>query len=220
MVVVQLLSRAQLFTTPWTAARQASLSLTTSWSLYKFMSIASVMSSSHLILWCPLLVLPSVFPSIRDFSNESSVHIRGSKSWNFSISPSSEYSGSISLKIDWFGLLAFRSLFQHHSSEALIVWCPASFKVQLSQLDMTTGKTIALTVCIFVGRIMSLLFTTPSRFVIAFLPGSNCLLISWLQFTVHSDFGAQEEEVCHYFHLFPLYLPCSNGAKCHDLNFF
>ena len=132
------------------------------------------MLSSHLILWRPLLLLPSIFPSIRDFSNESSVHIRWPKYWSFSFSasPSSEYSGLISLKIDWFHLLAvqetFRSLLQHHSSKASILWCSAFFIVQLSQSYVTTGKTTALTIQTFVGRVMSLLFNTLSRFVIDF----------------------------------------------------
>ena len=191
-VVVQLPSRVWLFVIPWTAAGHASLSLTMSWSLPNFMSIASVMPCSHLILRCPLLLRPSIFPSIREFSNELSVRIRWPEYWrfSFSISPSSEYSGLISLKIDWFDLLAiqgtFRSLPQHHSSKALILWSSAFFMVQLSQPYVTTGKSIALTLQTFVSRVMSLLFNTLSRFVISFLPRSNCLLISWLQlpFTV------------------------------------
>ena len=174
------------FVTPWTAACQASLSLTISRSLPKFMSTALVIPSSHLILWHPLL--PSVFPSIRDFSNELAVQIRRPKCWSFSfsfsISPSNEYSGKISFKIDWFNLVVqgtFRSLLQHHSSKASILWCSAFFMVQLSQPYMTTGKTIALTTRTFVGRVMSLLFNTLSRFVTAFLPRSNHLLILWLQ---------------------------------------
>ena len=157
VVVVQSLSHVRLFVTPWTAARQASLSLTISQSLLKFMSIASVMPSNHLILWCPLL-LPSIFPSMRDFSNESAVLIRWPKYWsfNFSISPSSKYSGLISLKIDWFDFLAvqgtLRSLLQHHSLNALILRHSTFFMVQLSQLYMTTGKTIALTMWTFVGE--------------------------------------------------------------------
>ena len=139
VAVVQLPSSVRLFVTLWAAARQASLSLTISQSLPKFMLIALVMPSSHLILWCPLLLLPSIFPSIRDFFNELSVHIRWPKYWSFSfsISPSSEYSGLISLKTEWFDLLAlqgtFRSLLQHHSLKASILWHSAFFKVQLSQ---------------------------------------------------------------------------------------
>ena len=147
----------------------------------------TVMPSSYLILWCPLLLLPLIFPSIREFSNESSVCIRWPKYWNFSfsISHSSDYSGLISLKINWFYLLAvqgtFRNLLQHHSLKTSILWHSAIFMIQLSHLYMTTGNTIALSVLTFVGRVMSLLFNTLSSFVIAFLPRSNHLLISWLQ---------------------------------------
>ena len=146
------------------------------------MSIALVMPCSHLILWCPLLLLPSIFPSIRDFFNESAVCIRWPKYFSFNISPSNEYSRFISFKIDWFDLLdvqeTLRSLLKHHRSKTLILWCSAFFTVQLSKPHMTSGKTIALTVQTFVGREISILFNTLSRFVIAFLPRSNCLLIS------------------------------------------
>ena len=150
-VVVQQPSCVQLFVTLRTAALQASLSLTIDQSLPKFKFIALEMLSSHLILWCPLLLLPSIFPSIRDFSNEPSICIRWANYWSFSfsISASSEYSGLISLKTDWFDIHAvqktFRSLLQHHSSKASILWHSAFFMVHLSQLYMTTGKTIALT---------------------------------------------------------------------------
>ena len=163
VVVVQLPNSVQLFVTPWTAACQASLSLTISWSLPKFMSIASVMPSSHLILCCPLLHLPSIFPSIRDFSSESAVCIRWPKYWFQLISPSKEFSGLISLKIDWFDLLSvqgiLRCLLQRHSKQASIFWCFALFMVQLSQLYMTTGKPIALNRQTFVGSIRSLCST-------------------------------------------------------------
>ena len=145
---VQLLSRVQLFATPWTAAHQASPSIT---NLLKLMSIESVMPSNHLILCCPLLLLPSIFPSIRIFSNESVLHIRWPKYWSFSfsISPSNEYSGLISFTIDWFDLLAaqgtLKSLLQHYSSKASLLWCSIFFMVQLSHPYMTSGKTIALT---------------------------------------------------------------------------
>ena len=158
VVVVQLPSRAQLFVTPWTAACQASLALIISRSLPKFMSLTLVMLSRHLILWHPLLLLPSIFPSIRDFSSESSVHIRWPKYWSFSfsISPSSEYLELISLSIDWFDLFAvqgtFRSLLQHQSSKVWILWCSAFFMVRLSQLYMTTEKTIALPIRAFIGE--------------------------------------------------------------------
>ena len=144
-VVVQSLSHVRVLVTPWTAARQASLSLIISQSLLKFMSIASVMPSNRLILWCPL-VLPSIFPSMRDFSNESAVLIRWPKYWSFtfSISPSNEYSRWISLKIDWFHLFAvqetLRSLFHHHSSKASIPQCSTCFMIQLSQLFVTLGR--------------------------------------------------------------------------------
>ena len=147
------------------------------------MLIASVMLSSHLILWHPLLLLLSIFPSIRDFSNELSAHIRWPKYWSFcfSIRTSSEYSNLISLNIDWVYLLAvqgtFRSLLKHCSLKASILWHSAFFMVQLSQLYVTTGKTIALTIWTFAGRVISLLFNTLSRFVIAFLPRSSCFQI-------------------------------------------
>ena len=149
--------------TPWTAARQASLSFTISQSLPKLVSIEPKMPSSHLILSHPLLLLPSIFLSIRDFSNESALCIRWPKYWSFSfnIGPSNEYSGLISLNIHWFDLLAvwgtFRSLLQHHSSEGLIFWRSAFFTVQLSHPYMTTGKT--LTSRTLVGKVMSLLFS-------------------------------------------------------------
>jgi len=148
--------------TPWTTAHQASLSITNSWSLHKLMSIESVMPSNHLILCCPLLLPPSIFPSIRVFSNESALHIRWPKCWsfNFSISPSNEYSGLISFRMDWLGLLAvqgtLKSLLQHHSSKASILRCSVFFMVQLSHLYMTTRKKIALTTQTFVSKVMSL----------------------------------------------------------------
>ena len=151
------------------------------------MSIESVMLSNHLILCRPLLLLPSIFTSIKVFSNESILCIRWPKYWNFSfcISPSSEYSGLISFRMDWFDLLAdqgtLKSPLQHHSSKASIFWCSAFFIVQLSHPYMTTRKTIALTRRTFVGKVMSLLFNMLSRLVIAFLPRSKCLLISWLK---------------------------------------
>ena len=184
---VQSLSHIQLFATPWTAACQASLSITNSQSLLKLMSIQSVMPSNHLILYCRRLLLPSIFPSIKVFSNESALRIRWPKYWSFSfsISPSNEYSGLISLRIDWFDLLAvqgtLKNLLQHHSSKTAILWHSAFFMVQLSHPYMTTGKTTALTRQTFVGKVMSLLFNMLSMFVIAFLSRSKCLLILWLQ---------------------------------------
>ena len=148
--------------TPWTAACQASLYIKNSWSFLKLMSIESVMPSNHLILCHPLLLLPSIFPSIRGFSNESVLHISWPKFWSFSISSSNEYSGLISFRIDWLDLLAvqgtLKSLLQHHSSKASILRCSTFFIVQLSHPYMTTGKTIALTRWKFVGKVMSLLF--------------------------------------------------------------
>ena len=176
------LSHVQLFATPWTAAHQAPLSITNSQSLLKLMSIELVIPSNHLILCCPLL-LPSIFPSIRIFSNESVLCLRSPKYWSFSfsISSSNEYSGLISFRIDWVDLLAVKSLLQHHSSKASILWHSAFFIVQLLHPYMTTRKTIALTRRTFVGKIMSLLFNTLSRLVITFLPWSKRSLISWLQ---------------------------------------
>ena len=187
IVVVQLLSCVQLFATPQTTALQTYLYITNCWSLLKLMSIKLVMSSSHLILCHPLLLLPSIFPSIRVFSNESALRMRWPKYWSFSfsISPSNEYSGLISLRIDWFNLHAvqgtLKSLLQHHSSKASILPCSAFFIVQLSHPYMTTGKTIALPRWTFAGKVMSLLLNMLSRLVITFLPRNKCLLISWLQ---------------------------------------
>ena len=172
--------------TPWTAASQASLSITNSQSLLKLMSVESVRPSNHLILCRPLLLTPSIFPSIRVFSSESVFCIRWPKYWSFSfsISPSSEYSGLISFRIDWLDLLAvqgtLKSLLQHHSSKASIHGCSAFFMVQLAHPYMTTGKTTALTGQTFIGKVISLLFNMLSRLLIAFLPRSKHLLISWL----------------------------------------
>ena len=173
--------------TPWIAARQASLSVTNSWSLLKLMPIKLVMPSGHLILYCPLLLMPSIPPSIRVLSNESTLHMRWPKYWSFSfsISPSSEHPGLISFGMDWLDLLivqgTLKSLFQHHSSKVSIFRCSAFLTVQLSHPYMTTGKTIALTRWTFVGNVMSLLFNMLSRLVITFLQRSKHLLISWLQ---------------------------------------
>ena len=183
----QLLSRVQLFATPWIAAQQASLSITNSRSSLKLMSIESVMPSSHLILCHPLLLLLSIFPSIRVFSNESTLRMRWPKYWSFSfsISPSNEHPELISFRMDWLDLRAvqgtLKSLLQHHSSKASILWRSALFTVQLSHPYMTTGKTIALTRWTFVGKVISLLYNMLSRLVITFLPKSKHLLISWLQ---------------------------------------
>ena len=206
---------------PGTVACQASMSIMNSLSLLKLMSIESVMPSNHLILCCPLLLPPSIFPSIRIFSKESVLCIRWPKYWSFSfnISLSNEYSGLISFRMDWLDLLALqgtlKSLLQHYSSKASILWCSAFSMVQLSHPYMTTGKTIALTRWTFDGKVMSLLLNMLSRLVIAFLPRSKRILISWLR----SPFAAQEYKVSHYFHCFPIYLPLSDGTRCHDLSF-
>ena len=161
------LSHVQLFVTPWTAARQASLSITNSQSFLKLTSIESVMPSNHLILCRPLLLLSPVFPSIRVFSSESVLHIRWPKYWSFSygISPSNEYSGLISFRMDWLDLLAvqgtLKGLLQHHSSKASILWHSTFFIVQLSHPYMTTGKALALTRRTYVGEVMSVLFNMP-----------------------------------------------------------
>ena len=184
---VQLLSAVWHFATPWTVACQASLSITKSRSLLKLMSIESVMPSKQLILSHPLLVSPSIFPTIRVFSNESVLPIRWAKYWSFSfsISPSNEHSGLISFRMDWLDILAvqgaLKSLLQHHSSKASTLQHSAFFTVQLSHPHTTTGKTIALTKQTFVGKVMSLLFNMLSRLVITFLPRSKRLFISWLQ---------------------------------------
>ena len=182
---VQSLSHVQLFATPWPPAHQASLSITNSQTLLKFTSIELVMPSNHLILCHPLLLLPSIFPSIRVFSSESVLCIMWLKYWSFSfsISPSSEYAGLISFRIDWFDLAIQATLksLQYHSSKASGLWSSALFMVQLSYPYMIPGKTIALTRWTFVGKVMSLFFNMLSRFVIAILLRSKCLWISWLQ---------------------------------------
>ena len=178
-VLVQLLSRVWLLATPWTAAHQASLSITNSWSLVKLMSIESVMPSNRLIFCRPLLLPPSIFPSIRVFSNESVLRISWPKYWSFSfnISPSKEYPGLISFRMNCLDLLvvqgALKSLLQHHSSKASVIRCSAFYVVQLSHPYMTTGKTKALTRWTFVGKVMSLLFNMLSTLVITFLPRSK-----------------------------------------------
>ena len=163
--------------TPWTAARQAALPFTVSLSLLKLMSFKSMVSSNHLILCHPRLLLPLIFPSIRVFSRESVLHIRWPKYWSFHISPSNEYSGLISFRMDWLNLLAvqgsLKSRLQHHSSKASVLWRSSFLMVQLSHPYMNTGKTIALTRQTFVGKVMSLLFNMLSRLVIDFLPRSK-----------------------------------------------
>ena len=178
--------------------------------MLKLMSIELVMLSNHLIFCCPLL-LPSIFPSISVFSNKSALHIRWPKSWSFSfnISPSNEYSGLISFRIDWFDLLAvqriLKCLLQHHSAKSSILRHSAFFIIKLSHPYMTTGKTIALTGWTFVGKVMSMLFNMLSRLVITFLPRSKCLLISWLKSPSAVILEARKI-VSHCFHCFPIYL--------------
>ena len=189
-----------------------SLSITNSWCLLKLMSIELVMPSNHLMPCHPLLLLPSIFPSIRVFSNET-VHIRWPKYWSFSfsVSPSNDYSGPISFRMDWLDLLAvqgtLKSLLQHNSSKASILQLSAFFTVQLSHPYMTTGKTIALTKWTLVGKVMSLLFNMLSRLAITFLPRSKCLLISWLQSPTAVILEPPKIKVSHCFHYFPIYLP-------------
>ena len=197
--------------TPCTPAHQASLSFIISRSLFKLMSFPSVMPSNHLILCHPLLLSPSIIPSIRVFSNESALRIRWPKYWSFSICPSNEYSGLMSFRMESFDLLAIqwtlKSLLQHHNLKASILQSSAFFMVQLSQPYMTTGKTIALTRWTFIGKEMSLFFNMLSRLVIAFLPGSKHLLISWLQSPSAVILELPKNKVSHCFHCFPIYLP-------------
>ena len=226
---VQSLSCVQLFVTPWTAACKASLSITNSQSLLKIRSIVSVMPSNHLILCHPFLLLPPIPPSIRVFSNESVLRITWPKYWSFSfsISPYSiqntEYSGLISFRMEMVGSPwvqgTFKSLLQHHSSKASILQCLAFFMVQFSHPYMTTGKTIALTRWTFVGKVMSLLFNMLPRLVIAFLPRNKGLLISWLQSPSAVILEPNKIKSVKCFHCFPIYLPWSDGTRCHDLSF-
>ena len=180
------------------------------------------MPSNHLILCRPLLLLPSIFPSIRVFSNVSVLLIRWPKYWSFSfsISPSSDYSGLISFRNDWLDLLAvqgtLKSLLQHHSSKASILWRSIFFIVQLSHPYMSTGRTIALSRRTFVNKVMSLLFNMLSRLVITFLPRSKHLLISWLQ---SPSVVILEPPKNKLWHCFPIYFPWSDGTRCHDLRF-
>ena len=179
----------------------------------------------NLVLCC-LLLLSSLFPRVRVSSNESALHVRWPKYWSFtfSISPSNEYSGLISLRIDWFDLLAvqriLKSLLQHYNSKASILHPSASLMVKLSHLYMTTRKTIALTVLNFISKVLSLLFNTLSRFVITFLPRTKWLFISWLQSPSAVILEPTQKENLSLLPLFPFYLPWGNGIGCHDLCFF
>jgi len=180
---------------------------------------------NHLILYHPSSFALNLFPSIRVFSNELALCIKYPMYWsfNFTDSPFNEYSGLIYFRIDWFDLLAvwgtLRSLLQQHSLKASILQCSAFFMFQLSHPYMTNGKYIALTIQAFVSQMISLLFNTWSRFVIAFLPGCKHLLIFMAAVTIFSDFEAQENKICHCFHFSPFYLPWSDGTGCHDLSF-
>ena len=208
--------------TPWIAACQPSLSITNSQSLIKLMSMELMMPSSHLILCRPLLLLPPIPPSIRVFSNDSTLRMRWPKYWSFSFSiiPSKEIPGLTSFRMDWLDLLAvqgtLRSLLQHHSSKASILRRSAFFTVQLLHPYMTTGKTIALTKRTFVGKVMSLLFNMLSRLVLTFLPRSKRLLISWLK-SPSAVILEPKKIVWHCFHCFSIYFPWSDGTRCHDL---
>ena len=183
-----------------------------------------MMPSNHLILCHPLLLLPSIFPSIRVFSNESVLCIRWPKCWSlsFNINPSNEYSGLVSFRMDWLDLLAvqgtLKSLLQYHGSKASILQCLAFFIAQLSHPYTTAGETIALTRGTFVDKVMSLLFNMLSKLVIAFLTRSKGLLISWLK-SPSAVILEPPKIVSHCIHYFPIYLPWSDGTRCHDLSF-
>ena len=194
-------------------------------SLLKLMSIESVMRSSHLIFCRLLLLLPPIPPSIRGFFNESALRIRWPKYWSFSlsISPSNEHPGLISFRMDWLDLFAvqgtLKSLLQYHTSKASIFQSSAFFTAQPPYPYMTTGKTIALTRRTFVGKVVSLLFNMLSRLVITFLSRSKRLLISWLQSPSAVILEPPKNKVSHCFHCLPIYLPWSDGTRCHDLSF-
>ena len=177
-------------------------------NLLKLKSIESVMPSNHFILCHPLLLLPSIFPSIRVFSNESTLCILQPKYWSFSISPSKEYSGLISFRIAWFDfLVVLKSLFQHQDSKTSILWHSAFFMVQLSHPYMTTGKTIALTILTFVGKVITLLFKYAIQVCQSFSSKEQASFNFVAAVTARTDFGTQENKICHCFYLFPIYLP-------------
>ena len=207
----------------WTVAHQASLYFTISLSLLKLMSIESVTPSNHLILYCTLLLLPSVYPSIWVFSNELALCIRWPKYWsfNFSISPSSEYSGLISFQIDWFDLFAVRgtikSLIQNYSFKSINSSALSLLHDSTLTSELTTGKTIGLTIWTFVDQVMSLLFNTLSK-VCHSVSSKEQASFNFVA-VVLSDFGAQENKICHCFHFFPIYLPRRDGTGCCGLHF-
>ena len=214
---VQSLNHVRFFRTPWTAVCQDSLSIPNFHSLLKLVSIKSVMPSNHLILCHPLLFLPSILPSIRVFSNELALYIMWPKYWSFSIG-----SGLISFRIDWFKFHAaqgtLKSLLQHHSSKASVLQCSAFFIPQLSHPYMTTSKTIALSMQTFASKVMSLPFNMLSRFVIAFLPRSKGLFISWLWSPSAVILEPKKIKSANFL-FFLFYLPWSDGGLCHDLSF-
>ena len=228
--LIQLLSCVQLFVSPcsWTVACQASLSITNFWSLLKLMSIESLIPFNHLILCRSLSSWLQSFPA-SVFSNESVLCIRWPEYWSFSfsISSSNEYSGLITFRVDWLDLLAvqeiLKSLLQHHSSKISILQCSAFFIAQLSHPYMTIGKTIALTRWTFVGLVMSLLFNTLSRLVMAFLPKSNGLFNFMVAVPSEVTLEPPKNKVCYCFHCFAIvfliYLPWSYGTACSDLSF-
>ena len=221
MLLFSRLSNVWILATLWTAAHQASMFNTNSCSLPKFMSIESVMPSNHLILCRPLLLLPSIFPSIRVFSNESAICIRWPKYWSFSFStsPSNEHPWLVSFSMDWLDFLAvqgtLKSLLQHHSSKASILLFSTFFVVQLSHPYTTTGKTIALTRQTFVGKVMSLLFNMLSRLDLTFLAWSKHLIISWLRSPSAVILELKKIKSDTVFHCFPW----SDGTRCHDFHF-
>ena len=225
---VQLLSLVWHLMTPWTAVHQASLSITNSQSLLKLMSIKSVMPSNRLILCRPLLLLPSLFPNIRAFSKESALCIRWPKylSFSLSINPPNEYSGLISFTTDWSPCSPRDSQESSPTTQfkSNIFWHSAFFTAQLSHLYVTTGKTIALTIALtiwtFVGKVMSLLFNMLCRFVIAFLPSSKCLLISWLQSPSAVILEPKKVKSVTSPTFFPFCLPWNGGTRCHYLSSF
>ena len=219
---VQSLSSVRLFSTPWTAACQASLSFDISWSLLKPMFIESVMPSKHLILCHPLILLPSIFLDLKVFSNELALSIRWLKYWSFSfgISPSNEYSGLLSFRTDWFDLLAvqgtLKSLLQHHNSKKSIFQHSALFTAQLSYSYMTTRIMRAFTtlsakqcLCFWIGCLGCHSFSSKEQMSFNFMAAV----------TVCSDFGTQGNKICHCFHFFPIYLPWDDGTRCHYLRF-
>ena len=202
------------FVTPWTTAHHTFLSFTISQSLLELVSIES---SRHLILSHPLLFLPSIFPSIRVFSSELALCLKWPKYWSFSfsISPFNVYSGMISLVVQ--GTL--KTLLQHHSLKASLLWCSSFFKVQLSHPYMTTEKTISLNIRTCFSKVISLLFNMLSRMVVTFLPRSKCLLISWMQLPFRVILEPKKNKVCHCFQYVPFYFPWNDGTGCLDLSF-